>query len=337
MAMNPLNEASEKNKFLRDKSYIPRFRYQEHGCRHMELLKRINRIKLDDSMISMLLMQKLEKFRKNVLMNKAIGSDDFSRRSIDIFGKPGDALKRKAYGLLKKKDCHEECSVSPEEAVKALRRILSGLGLDDWKVLSKKMTSKAAVRASRKTIYIKRGSLFPEGFINRIASHEIGTHVFRAENGKRQPYKLFSVGLPNYLMTEEGLAVNCEEQNNCLRSRTLHDYAGRAIAVHLALEEGFREVFDEMKKHFDYETAWKLALRAKRGLGDVRKPGAFTKDYVYLEGYHRVKDFLEEKGSAGLRMLYYGKIGFEHLKLLKRIDGLVEPRFVPEKGWLGKI
>lgn len=337
LAMNPLNEASEKRRFLREKDYVPRFRYRDHRCSCGGLMRKIERIKLEDSIINSLLEEKLEKFRKNMMMNKAIGKDDFSRCSIAIFGEPSKALARLARGFVDQKDCHEDERIGPDEAVRKVKTIISELGLTGWKVFTKRMASGAAVHALKKTIYLKKDAWFSDNFIDRIISHEIGTHVFRTENGRRQPYRLFATGLPNYLMTEEGLAVNCEERNGCLKMSTLRNYAGRTLAVHLALQEGFREVFDDLREHFDDDTAWKLALRAKRGVGDVSRPGAYTKDHVYLEGYSQVKNFLDEDSSKGMKQLYLGKIGLEHLKLLRKIEGLVEPRFLPGKGCFGRL
>jgi hypothetical protein len=191
------------------------------------------------------------------------------------------------------------------------------------------MASYAAVVSSKKTVYLKKNSKFPQHFLRRVVVHEIGTHVFRAMNGERQPYRIFFTGLPNYMMTEEGLAVNIEEMYGCLKASTLRAYAGRTIAINLSLQNSFREVFNELKKYFDDDTAWKLTLRAKRGLVDTSRIGAYTKDYLYLEGYYKVKKFLEENGKDGLKKLYYGRIDTEQVPLINNMLGLKEPEFLP--------
>jgi len=331
LAMNPLNESSEKRRFMKDRSYSPRFRYREHGCSCSELMRKIERIRLDDSIINNLLKEKLEKFSKSIMMNKAIGSSDFSRCSKAIFGEPSKALIKRSKIFINHRRRREHEHIDSEETAKRVNSIISGLRLSGWNVSEKSMVAKAAVRASEKKIYIKKGSLFCDDFIRRIVAHEIGTHVFRSENGRRQPYKLFVIGFPDYLMTEEGLAVNCEEKAGCSMAKTLKDYAGRVVAVDLALQGSFRDVFEGLKEFFDDEDSWGMALRAKRGMGNTSRPGAYTKDYVYLEGYSRVKAFLDYKGSKGMKKLYFGKIGLEHVKLLDKIDGLVEPTFVPRK------
>ncbi len=70
--------------------------------------------------------------------------------------------------------------------------------------------------------------------------------------------------------------------------------------------------------YFDQEDAFTLTLRVKRGLGDTSKPGAFTKDYLYLDGYYHVKEYVRKGGS--LHALYTGKIGIEHVPFLPYLE-----------------
>ncbi|MFH0837758.1 MAG: tyrosine/phenylalanine carboxypeptidase domain-containing protein, partial [Patescibacteria group bacterium] len=77
----------------------------------------------------------------------------------------------------------------------------------------------------------------------------------------------------------------------------------------------------------DSRSAWRVALKAKRGLGDTGKPGAFTKDFVYYKGYKMVKDFAAKGGD--LRDLYYGKINLSDLEIVKKVKGLKSPIYLP--------
>ena len=148
----------------------------------------------------------------------------------------------------------------------------------------------------------------------------------RYENGKQQPYNIFSMGLTNYLGTEEGLAVVNEELNHCLTRATLKTYAARVIAVHKALKCTFRETYNYLVKYLGKENAFEVTLRAKRGIGNTFFPGAFTKDHLYLKGYIEVKKYLNNGGE--LRKLYYGKIGVKDIPIVETVPDLVNPLFL---------
>lgn len=337
LGMNPLNTVSERKKFFKNPSYNPVLRYAKPSVVSEKTFGKAEAIDLKESVINKLLLEKLEKFKKTNAMLQSLGSEEFMFFSKEIFGKPSDELVSKAYKILEKEAYKEKESITSKQVVNVIRKVFEDLELRNWLVSMKKMPANAAVVVSRKKVYIKKNFVFPKSFLKRVLVHEIGTHVFRAINGEKQPYKIFRTGLPGYLMTEEGLAVNAEEINDCLKINTLRIYAGRVLAVHLALQTGFRQVFDELKKYFNDYLAWRITLRSKRGLIDTSKPGAYTKDYLYLHGYYEVKKYLEKNKIKGLKNLYYGKIGLEHVPLIKEIDGLKEPEVVPTSKKFRKV
>ena len=149
------------------------------------------------------------------------------------------------------------------------------------------------------------------------------------ENSQKQKYKLFQVGFPDYLETEEGLAAFNEEQAGYLMHNKLRRlYAGRVIAVDLALKMGFLDVFTELTKYFSEQDAWNLTLRVKRGLSDISKPGAFTKDCLYFSGKIKIEQFLKKHGK--LEDLYIGRIGIKHIRPLKERNGIEPASWLPK-------
>jgi len=91
----------------------------------------------------------------------------------------------------------------------------------------------------------------------------------------------------------------------------------------------FIDVYNEVLKYgFDSERAWKVALKAKRGLTDTSKPGAFTKDFVYYKGHKMIKKFIRDGGD--LRELYYGKMNIDDLDIVKKVKGLKPPIYLPD-------
>ena len=128
-------------------------------------------------------------------------------------------------------------------------------------------------------------------------------------------------------MTEEGLAVYNDEENKVNTKHELKTYAARVLAIHWSLKGGFREAFNELCKYVSQDAAWKLVVRAKRGLSDTSLPGAFTKDILYLKGHLAVRNYVRNGGN--MEALYYGKVGIHDVEYLKDIPGLLHPRFMP--------
>jgi hypothetical protein len=186
-----------------------------------------------------------------------------------------------------------------------------------WKVREKDMVAGAAVNSKSKTLYLNKNRSFTESDVGRLIEHEINTHIIRAENGAKKSKKMFKYGFPRYLETEEGLAAYNEYKSGLLSPKILKIYAGRVLAVHLALKNSFSFVYNSLLDYFPKGEAWILTLRAKRGLMNASKPGAFTKDYLYLQGFLKVKGYVE--GGGDIKKLYVGKIGVEHVPLLEYI------------------
>jgi hypothetical protein len=82
-----------------------------------------------------------------------------------------------------------------------------------------------------------------------------------------------------------------------------------------------------MKNYFDDETAFRLTLRAKRGVKYQEKGGAFYKDALYFKGMLKVDDFLLEHKP---HELYLGKYSIYDIPLVKSIPGLKDPKYLPQ-------
>ena len=99
----------------------------------------------------------------------------------------------------------------------------------------------------------------------------------------------------------------------------------------MAQQYGFSKVYNHLKEFFSESWAYRLTCRVKRGMVDTSKPGGVTRDYSYIEGYLKVKDMFEQADEKEfMRILYTGKIGLEHVDLLKDIPGLKQPKYLPK-------
>jgi uncharacterized protein (TIGR02421 family) len=326
-AINPNNEQAEKKKFFKSKTYEPQLLYNPYKENIEQLQEELKEINPDNSEIGKLLKQSRNIYYSMLNMIKYRGDSRFTKYSILVYGIPDKELIRKAKYMLKTlKVKRTKENLTSKQVISRMRYAFMKYGFK-WGIKERDMAASAAVKNTEKELLIKRDGKFSKKFLKRLIVHEIGTHIVRYENGSYQPYKIFMRGLPNYLMTEEGLAVVNEEMNGCLDNTILKRYASRVVAVDMATKYGFRKVYNHLRKYLDKDLAWRTTIRVKRGLEDTSKPGGCTKDYAYLRGYFAVKKFIEDGGD--IQKLYYGKIGIQHVDMLKRIDDLVEPKLLP--------
>jgi uncharacterized protein (TIGR02421 family) len=343
--LNPVNTRKEKEKFLRayteGKSYGPIFEYESCGpevgafCRELKKIRE----KLEycnDSVFAPFCIKKINyllRFRE-LLTHR--DSPDFGSELSAFYGTPSKSLLQEARKNLEDlKDERLEKNLSPEDIRGVFEKELKRLGLE-WEVRPADGGGvKIAVNAACNEIHIDFSALFSEAGIKGYLCHEIGTHVFRAENGKFQPLMLFRSGFPGYMETEEGLAAYNEAKNGVLVPENLRKYSARIVAAAICNEASFSDIVDELADNFPPEEAFTFALRVKRGLKDTSLPGGYTKDCAYLSGFRKVNDFLQKQPSEqeALKILYCGKVGLRHFQLAKDLlaEGILkQPRYLPE-------
>jgi uncharacterized protein (TIGR02421 family) len=326
-AVNPINANTEMVKFFRNPSYNPVFCYKKFNDDLDMLGNKIMAVKTDRSIPGKILsLVKDEAIDKIALIKSRGIADKFTKASIRIYGAPDRELLDLAKKIIRKQSKKDKKAYSSKEVINKFRFAFLEYGFP-WTVVEREMVADAAVNCNSKTLLIKKGARFSKKFVKRLIVHEIGTHALRSENGALQPYKFFERGFPGYLMTEEGLAVINEDLNNCLDHNTLKIYAGRVIAIEYALKGSFSDTYIELRKYFDKKTAWRLVLRAKRGLSDTSLAGACTKDGCYLKGFLEIKKYLKKGGD--INTLYYGKIGLGDVRTIERMHGLINPKFLP--------
>lgn len=311
----PFNVEQEKKKVFEDKTYNPEFKYNKHP-RIQQIKNGLRNLKFDYSILGILLNQKKFELLKRLDMYEAIGTKLFTDKSIESYGRPDKEMVKKSRKFLNLNGEDNSIGFNTISSVKKFIDSLLKFGYN-WKVAEKEMCVGARFNVSTKTLYINKGRKFSENDLRRLIIHEIGTHIARAENAKKQRYKLFLIGFPNYLATEEGLAVYNEEKAGLLTNNVLKNYAGRVIAIELSLRNSFSTVYNELLEFFNKKEAFNLTLRAKRGIGNTSRPGAYTKDYLYLKGKYIIEDYVRKGGK--LSDLYVGKIGVQHVKLVKQI------------------
>ena len=221
----------------------------------------------------------------------------------------------------------EEATLSADDARRVAEQRLEEFKLS-WDVeLSTALLARLMTDSLTRRVVIRADATWSRGELNALIAHEIDTHVFRAENGSRQPLSIFATGLPSYLNTEEGLAVWMELPFH--QGRVPKRVGLRVLACEWARADGFFKVFRQCADAtHNREMSFDAAARVKRGFLDASAKGAHMKDIAYLRGIAQVRELLAGNGAAEVwKVLYSGKIGIQHLPAVRAAiaDGWLKP------------
>lgn len=321
----PTNILSRKKRFLKTHK-DPIFQYDKKFdiSKINGLQGSLKEISFSKSPVEKLLNLKRKHLIQKLELAKLIGFSDFTGASLKLFPPPEKSLIDLSYEILELPSSSETNKILRKDLTKKINTFFKKNSLK-WKVRSREMIASAAINNSRKMFFFRKRERFTASYFRRLFIHEIGTHIFRYENGLRQPLKIFSKGFPSSLETEEGLAAYNELNFGVLRNDFLKNYAGRVLAINFSLNYGFKKTYFELRKFFSSEQAFKLTTRAKRGLSKTSKPGAYTKDLCYLRGLLKVSKYLQKNR---IETLYSSKVGLKELSYLKHFK-IQEPKYTP--------
>ncbi len=325
-AIKPLNEKEEKEKFLLSKSSNPNFIYIKPNY---NINKAIEKIKIKSERVygifeKPLLLKNEEKILTHEIV-RSVNTPKFTELSVKLYGTPSIELIQQSLQKLKELKIENENKNLPCDLL--FDKINNGLrkyGIRNWRVFKTKSKT-FTVNPTHHAIFVpeRKDSIIE---IKGLYLHEFQTHVLRACNGLNQPQsKLFSNGTYKYEETEEGLALYLLELNGLLSNESLIKIHSSVITIDSLLKgESFRKTYEMLRDYgFSEQLAWDRTLRTYRG-------GGFTKDYVYLSGLKKVKQFHEEGNN--LKQLFMGKISINDLQWVKPLlrQGILKnPRYVP--------
>lgn len=242
-------------------------------------------------------------------MLAAIGTPDFTKYSIELYGKPNDIYKTQDWTALDAADFFLSktdellggyvvpptvADINVEVFAERLQKSIDEFFVDDKVevVIDPALSSKAI--AGSKRVRLRAGALYSELDLNQLLEHEAHIHAATMLNGKRQTnLQILSLGSPRTTRTQEGIAVIAELMTLSLDIVRLRRIALRVKAIAMALDGAdFIEIF---KSFLDAgqteEESYQSTVRCFRG-GDVNGGTVFTKDTVYLKGMVEVHAFL---------------------------------------------
>lgn len=285
-------------------------------------------------------------------MLEAVGTQGVAAPSIELYGKPDDALPGSAQTNLDAanyfleiaeqlgdglSDEGEYCipAQTLRDEVQSEVDAFFGAGVVSI-VIDDQLTAKAAAGATR--IRLRDSTCFSEYDRTQLIAHEAFVHTLTALNGRAQPVlKSLSRTSPRVTAAQEGLAVFAELMSGSIDIARLKRISLRILAIDRALKGAdFMEVFRFFREHGQNETdSFTSAQRVFRGV-PLTGGAAFTKDNVYLAGLLTVHTFFrwafKRRRLDLMRNLFAGKLALEDVIKLAPCfaDGsVVPPRYVP--------
>lgn len=334
--MNPINSFQEAERFFEawgaKKEYNPQYEYRPIPRKIKVWKDRLQTFSFGTTLLDEVYQAARGEFLTILSLVESRGTSAVTEFSVQLFGTPSEGLLTQAKRDLKTGrniEWLEPQSMGVKGLAEKIRERLREDQIEGWDVMEDKdATVLALVDSSKRKIRLQTGSLFTRTMVKRLLHHEVGIHVYRAVNGAQQPYKLFALGFPKYLITEEGLALELEDRMHLQTPQVKKRYAGRVLAASLAPQYSFFDIFKRLREFFPDEDAFALAQRSKRGLKDTSQPGGFIQDHIYLLG----KNLVHGLTKSDYRLLFTGKVGVDHLSLVKGMmenELLVEPSLLP--------
>ena len=281
--------------------------------------------------------QLLEKKRKEISLKidliEARGDNvKFQEISWLLFGQLDSSLIKDARQQIcswnKPKMREDVEMLAADEVIERFEEVLKSYGLRDWSVKTK-ASAVSDVSLGKKVLLVRQDALVSRERLESLIAHEIETHVLTSENGSKQPYEIFERGLAGYLETQEGLAIY--NQNKVLSEQNEKRYwpAMNVLAVNYGVKHSFADLRRYIRRlGFDDARALRTCFKVKRGMEDSSKSGAFTKESVYFSGLRMVEDYVNRGGE--LKELYQGKINLKDMDLIRKVEGLIDPVYLPK-------
>jgi len=328
-AISPVNYKEQKESFFDSRfTQEPNFVYKEKTLDAFSLKRSLFNLPIeslaDDDLVT-LYSAVINSYIDKIDQVVSIGSSDFIYDSFRYYGEPSEKdLRNAAFILhLPTEQKPDEALFSASEIETYLREFAIKHGYEHSVRLDDNMIANALVSGT--TVKINTQARVKKIDMDALAHHELGVHLATTLNGRNQPLRIMSLGCPANTKTQEGLAILSEYMAGCLTLSRLRQLALRVMAVKSMIsEKSFRNTFMLLKEEFNAsnEQAFSITSRVYRG-------GGFTKDYVYLRGFHEMLNAYEN--SSCFNNLLCGKTAIEYLPIINSLVDkgyLVAPKFI---------
>ena len=324
--VTPTNYQEQKTFFFDNHySVAPQFVYRRENIDAF-LIKRelfnlpVDKIENDD--LRSLYIDVIDSYVDKIDQFDSIGSHKFLYDSLRYYGEPTEKDIRNAQFILHIPEGFEDENqtiLNATDIAKLFKRFSRKHQYDYHLSIDDKLIANALVFGSN--VKINQAALISSKDAMALAHHELGVHLLTSLNAQAQPLKVFQLGCPVNTKTQEGLAILSEYLAGCLTINRLKVLALRVVAVaSLIKDKNFRHTFLLLKEQYqiDDEQAFKITSRVYRG-------GGFTKDYLYLQGFHEILNAYEN--SQDFNNLLIGKTSYSYLPIITKLinTGILYP------------
>lgn len=317
-AVTPLNFADEKARFFASQfAHSPEFVYAEDGINVFDRKRQLFNLPIEDladSDLQKLYVDVIESYVDKLDQYQSIGTPDFLYDNLRYYGEPSRKDISNANFVMhlpSDLDDVEEELFGVDDIVSYLNHFAERHDYPFNLVISDSMIANALVSGDR--VKVNRQARVNQTELNALAHHELGVHLVTTLNARAQPLKVLALGSPVNTTSQEGLAILCEYLAGSLTLERLKVLALRVLAVDSMIQEkDFRRTFLLLKEQYgaSEDKAFTITARVYRG-------GGFTKDYLYLRGFHELLNTYEH--DPHFQYLLCGKVSLEHTPLISRL------------------
>ncbi|ROV58473.1 flavohemoglobin expression-modulating QEGLA motif protein [Vibrio ponticus] len=323
-AVSPTNYNQQKADFFkRHFSTEPQFTYKPSGINAFQLKRQLFNLpieKVEDADLQRIYEDVIISYVDKIDQIETLGSQDFLYNSLRYFGEPTEKDIRNASFILHLPDSDDDEQLVDANGIQAImEQFAQQQGYQYDLLVDDNMIANALV--NKTTVKINSAAKVPLIEAHALAHHELGVHLVTTLNAQSQPFKVLQLGCPVNTMTQEGMAILSEYLAGHLTIKRLKILALRVLAVESMIKDkSFRTTFMMLKEQLGVEKnlAFTITSRVYRG-------GGFTKDYLYLRGFHEVLHAYEEQ--EGFLNLLCGKTALMHLPQINRLveKGIFNP------------
>jgi len=326
LQVTPVNAEAAWRAFRRDLFQVPpQFVYRPLSFEPALLKRRLYGVPIErteDPSLADLFYQRQDELDRQITMLADVGTPRFMLGSLQLYGGVPSPLLMLAHQLLSSLPPHsrEDRAGKPVGAREFAEQATAEIG--EYRKQYPAFHAKVSIRedlysgllVSRDTLLVGRQARVPANRVDALLQHEVGTHLLTYFNGRSQRFAQLHSGLAGYEALQEGLAVLAEYLVNGLSRARMRLLAARVVGAHQMIEGAtFVDTFRLLCRTYGFaqRLAYTLTMRVYRG-------GGLTKDVVYLRGLVEVLDYLG--GGGELEPLLVGKIGVEHLPLVRELQ-----------------
>ncbi|MEZ4820251.1 MAG: DUF1704 domain-containing protein [Bdellovibrionota bacterium] len=178
-------------------------------------------------------------------------------------------------------------------------------------------------------LQLPSGLLINQAWIDTIIKNVIEVILYQNQNARKQPLRIFELGMDRFEETGLGLMIELAHRNHVIDELTLRHHAGAVLASYLGHQFSFWDTYLRLSNLFSQETAFTLTAQAKMGLEDTTEKGGMLHTHLALQGWKKVQPLTQHE----LTLLYTGHVGIDQLRLLAEAikdQSIQAPTWLPD-------